>query len=275
MMNRLRLKALRLVGFHNYNDELIEVHGDLFVIGINESGKTTILDALHLVLSGGQSFDLNAAAKMAGRRDEGRSLQGIILRADLAGNPHPDRKGGSITYAVAEFEQDIGKPPVTLIFGASAVDMNARTRKWGVITSKHAADLPLVKEQEDGSFRIVNRDELAQSLDDPILTDMSKYRTAIAFGDGIAVVSTSGRLDVIDTGGNPVGSIDADYVCGPFAEGRVVTRSSSTPIAVCWCRSRKATSALGRSAPCPRSRKAAWWCAASATRNSSRSCRRS
>lgn len=71
MTNRLRLRALRLVGFHNYNDELIEVHGDLFVIGINESGKTAILDALHLILSGGHSFDLNAAAKMAGRRDEG------------------------------------------------------------------------------------------------------------------------------------------------------------------------------------------------------------
>ncbi|MFV1964743.1 MAG: SbcC/MukB-like Walker B domain-containing protein [Pirellulaceae bacterium] len=180
MTNRLRLRAIRLVGFHNYNDELIEVHGDLFVIGINESGKTTILDALHLVLSGGQSFDLNAAAKMAGRRDEGRSLQGIILRADLAGNPHPDRKGGSITYAVAEFEQEIGKLPVTFVFGASVVDMNARARKWGIITSKHAAELPLVKQQNDGSFRIVNRDELAEVLEDPILTDMSKYRTAVA-----------------------------------------------------------------------------------------------
>ncbi|REJ65678.1 MAG: hypothetical protein DWQ31_17215 [Planctomycetota bacterium] len=180
MMNRLRLKALRLVGFHNYNDELIEVHGDLFVIGINESGKTTIIDALHLILSGGQSFDFNAAAKTAGRRDEGRSLQGIILRADLAGNPHPDRKGGSIAYAVAEFEQDIGKAPLTLVFGASAVDMNARARKWGVVTSNRAADLPLVKKNDNGSFRIASRDELAESLDDPILTDMSKYRTVVA-----------------------------------------------------------------------------------------------
>ena len=180
MTNRLRLKALRLVGFHNYNDELIEVHGDLFVIGSNESGKTTILDALHLILSGAQSWDLNAAAKMAGRRDEGRSLQGIILRADLAGDPHPDRKGGSITYAVAEFAQDHGKTPVTFVFGASAVDMNARARRWGAITSRRAAELPLVKKNEDGSLRIVTRDELAQSLDEPILTDMNKYRTAVA-----------------------------------------------------------------------------------------------
>lgn len=179
-MNRLGLRAIRLVGFHNFDDELIEVNGDLFIIGINESGKTTILDALHLILSGGQGLDFNAAAKMAGRRDEGRLLQGIILRADLSGNPHPDRKGGSITYAAAEFEQRAGKGPVTLVFGASAVDMNARPRRWGVITNRHAAELPLVKPREDGTSRIVHRDELANLLDDQILSDMGKYRTAVA-----------------------------------------------------------------------------------------------
>ena len=59
-MNRFRLRAIRLVGFHNFADELIQVDGDLFVIGSNESGKTTILDALHLAISGGQHLDFNA-----------------------------------------------------------------------------------------------------------------------------------------------------------------------------------------------------------------------
>lgn len=179
-MNRFRLRAIRLVGFHNYADELIQVDGDLFVIGSNESGKTTILDALHLVLSGGQDFDFNAAAKIAGQRDEGRSLQGIILRADLSGTAHPDRKGGSIAYAAAEFEPGGGKGPLTLVLGASAVDMNARARRWGVITNRHAADLLLTVPQDDGTCRIVDRNEFAELLGENVLSDMSKYRTAVA-----------------------------------------------------------------------------------------------
>ncbi|MHC4406752.1 MAG: ATP-binding protein, partial [Planctomycetota bacterium] len=179
-MNRFRLRAIRLVGFHNYADELIQVDGDLFVVGSNESGKTTILDALHLVLSGGQDFAFNAAAKIAGRRNEGRSLQEIILRADQSGTAHPDRKGGSITYAAAEFEPGGGKGPLTLVFGASAVDMNARARRWGVITNRHAAQLPLTVPQDGGTYRIVDRNEFAELLGENVLSDMSKYRTAVA-----------------------------------------------------------------------------------------------
>ena len=63
-MKRLHLSAVRLVGFHNYEDELIAVRGDLFMVGTNESGKTTVVDAVHLVLSGEQDFEWNAAARL-------------------------------------------------------------------------------------------------------------------------------------------------------------------------------------------------------------------
>ena len=176
-MSKLKLSAIRLVGFHNYDDELIEVVGDLFIVGINESGKTTILDALHLVLSGGQNWDLNAAAKMAGRRDDGRTLNGIILRANLSGKPA--RSGGSITYAVAEFEEADGKRPVTFVFGASVTDMRARASKWGMITKVRAADLELVADDGDG-VRIRNRDELELIAEGELFKNMNKYRTAVA-----------------------------------------------------------------------------------------------
>jgi len=83
----LRLAAVRLVGFHNFHDQLIPIRGDLFAVGSNESGKTTILDALHMVLTGNQQVDLNAAASMVATREPARKVQGIILRADMAGSP--------------------------------------------------------------------------------------------------------------------------------------------------------------------------------------------
>ncbi|MDA7978974.1 MAG: hypothetical protein MPJ50_09425 [Pirellulales bacterium] len=176
-MLKWKLSALRLVGFHNYEDELIEVSGDLFVVGINESGKTTILDALHLVLSGGMHWDLNAAAKMAGRGSEGRSINGIILRANLAGVPA--RSGGSIMYSAAEFVSTTGDRTMTLLLGASVADMKARPSYWGLICSEHACDLPLVQDNGNGSSRIVGRDELQQLIKTDLQRSREAYRKAV------------------------------------------------------------------------------------------------
>ena len=76
------VRRIRLVNFHNFVDETIEVRdgGHLFLLGDNGAGKTTVLEALQYALSGGVGLELNAAARVGGRRAEGRSLQGIVLR---------------------------------------------------------------------------------------------------------------------------------------------------------------------------------------------------
>ncbi|MEO9160240.1 MAG: ATP-binding protein, partial [Kofleriaceae bacterium] len=83
-MTSYRIETIRLVNFHNFVDEVIEVRdgGHLFLLGDNGSGKTTVLDAVHYVLAGGE-LELNAAARLGGKRDDGRSLQGIVLRQDF------------------------------------------------------------------------------------------------------------------------------------------------------------------------------------------------
>lgn len=182
---RLKLAAIRLVGFHNYEDETIRVRGDLFVVGTNESGKTTILDAVHLALSGEQDLDWNAAASLSGPRASGRTIHGIILRADLAGRPR--RKGGSITYAALELRpvDDDGhqietEPPTTIVFGASVTDMRARVQRWGAICELPVAELPLVDQGDSGTLRIVDRDALEARLDGQFFKRIGDYRSAVA-----------------------------------------------------------------------------------------------
>jgi len=181
-VSQFRLSAVRLVGFHNYEDVLIRVRGDLFVVGANESGKTTLLDAVHLVLSGEQDLDWNAAASLAGPRRSGRTLQGIILRANMAGQS--TRPGGSICYAVVELEPVEGNgDAVSLVFGASAMDMHTQVQRWGVTVMRRADDLPLTEKQSDGIQRILDRDEFENHLSHRIHKGprgLGDYRTTVA-----------------------------------------------------------------------------------------------
>lgn len=181
-MKKLRLSAVRLVGFHNYEDVLIRVRGDLFVVGVNESGKTTLLDAVHLALSGEQDLDWNAAASLAGSRRSGRTLQGIILRANMAGQS--TRPGGSISYAVVELQPiESNGGPTSLVFGASAMDMHTQVQKWGVVITRRAEDLPLTEPQPDGTQRILDRDEFEARLNHRIHKGprgLGDYRAGVA-----------------------------------------------------------------------------------------------
>ncbi len=84
--DRYIIKRIRLLKFHNIENETIELKGHLFLLGDNGSGKTTILDAIHYVLTGGD-LELNAAARVAGRRAQGRTAQGIVMRYNADTGP--------------------------------------------------------------------------------------------------------------------------------------------------------------------------------------------
>jgi energy-coupling factor transporter ATP-binding protein EcfA2 len=139
-----RIRAIRLINFHNFVDERIEVRdgGHLFLLGDNGSGKTTVLDAVHLVLAGGEP-ELNAAARVGARREEGRTLQGIVLRFDRELGEIRNT-GGAIAYAAIELVDATGGRIVTLGIGAEATTMEAKVSKWGFIVARPMAEVPLV-----------------------------------------------------------------------------------------------------------------------------------
>ncbi|HVV82935.1 MAG TPA: ATP-binding protein, partial [Kofleriaceae bacterium] len=143
-MTTYRIRAIRLVNFHNFVDETIDVRdgGHLFLLGDNGSGKTTVLDAVHLVLAGGEP-ELNAAARVGGRREEGRTLQGIVLRFDreLGAIRHV---GGAIAYAALELVDPDSGRLVSLGIGAGATTMEARVAKWGFLVNRPLAEVPLL-----------------------------------------------------------------------------------------------------------------------------------
>ena len=154
---------MRVVEFHNLGTTTIEIPegGHLFLLGDNGSGKTTILDAIHLVLTAGREMEFNSAARVAGAKDSGgRTIQGIVLRYNAV-TGRPMREAG-ITYAAVELKSDAGRV-VSLAIGLSADGMDIAFDRWGGIASVPVAELPLAVE-EGGRLRAATQAEFKRVI---------------------------------------------------------------------------------------------------------------
>ncbi|MBM4163171.1 MAG: hypothetical protein FJ222_01820 [Lentisphaerae bacterium] len=151
-MDFYRITKLRLVNFHNFVDETIDIPsgGHLFMLGDNGSGKTTVLDAVHYVLTAGRSMEFNSAARVAGARHAGgRRMQGVVMRYNIEANGPLNPNGGT-TYAAVEIAGRNGRP-VTAAIGVSTRSMDEDVERWGAIKECPLDTLPLV--QNDGERR--------------------------------------------------------------------------------------------------------------------------
>lgn len=182
MSGPFHIQRIRLVNFHNLGDEMLPVRKNLFLIGDNQSGKTTVLDAVHFAVSAGVEMEFNAAARFGPRTEAGRSLASIVLRYDLE-RDIPQR-GPSVMYAALEIEDDTG---ATHSFGAGAfaTSLDAQPDVWGFVARGRKLDeVGLCIEEVDGAGAVRrrprDRQELEEHLGRGAVLDKGRYRTAIA-----------------------------------------------------------------------------------------------
>ena len=96
------LKKMRFINWHYFENETIEFKGSTLITGDNGSGKSTILDAMEYVLTGG-SIKFNSAA----HNDSKRNLMGYV-RCKTGKDDRAFERDGNITAHVAmEFYDDL------------------------------------------------------------------------------------------------------------------------------------------------------------------------
>lgn len=99
-----KLKKILLINWLYFSKELIEVGDINFLTGKNGAGKSTVIDALQIVLLGEtNSRNFNQAANEKSQR----TLEGY-LRADMDDNSPYSRRGKDFsTYIVCEFQDEM------------------------------------------------------------------------------------------------------------------------------------------------------------------------
>jgi len=96
------LTRVRLINWHYFTDETINIKGSVLFSGENASGKSTILDAIQLVLTT-NSTRFNPAANERSKRN----LQGYVrCKTGEEGNTYLRGRGPVISYVALEFYEE-------------------------------------------------------------------------------------------------------------------------------------------------------------------------
>lgn len=74
----MKLTKIKLINWHIFSNNTIELDGNTLITGENASGKSTLMDAIYFVLSGGDDKHFNKAANELGKRDLESYLRGKL-----------------------------------------------------------------------------------------------------------------------------------------------------------------------------------------------------
>ena len=121
-----KLCRIRLINWHYFVNETICINGSFLISGENTSGKSTILDAIQLVLTT-NTRKFNTAANEKSSRD----LKGYVRCKTGSEDSAYIRKGSVITYVALEFFEEKTSKYFTLGAKIDSPDEESKlTTKW-------------------------------------------------------------------------------------------------------------------------------------------------
>lgn len=161
----ISLRAVRLVGWHFFDDVTIPIGEATLFAGDNGSGKSTIVDAIQYALAANLGkVRFNAAA---GEKKAGRSLEGYI-RGKTGADSGDYLRGDAIAHVMLQFDKDGSVFSAGICAEAFQDEVQAKEYPW-IIDNYTVRDLPV--RRGDGrqltgrEFRDRLRDQGAATMD--------------------------------------------------------------------------------------------------------------
>lgn len=99
-----KLNRIRLINWQGFFDETIDIAGSALIVGENGSGKSSLLDALYFVLSGGNAKSFNSAASSRSKRSLETYIRGRT--GDLK-KPNLRDETPLISHICLQFHDDV------------------------------------------------------------------------------------------------------------------------------------------------------------------------
>lgn len=100
------LKKIKLINWHGFYDETINIQGSTLITGDNGCGKSTLLDAIYFLLSGGEDNKFNAAANENANRNLTTYMRG---KTGTEGKEFLRPESNIISHIALEFYDNINK----------------------------------------------------------------------------------------------------------------------------------------------------------------------
>ena len=159
------LTKIKLINWHGFYDQTIDVKGSMLVFGENGSGKSSLLDALMFLLTGGEEKFFNSAANdRASRTAESymRAKIGIEGKENLRNQPNV------VSHIALEWYDEYTQKPFVLGVVLEIQEEKGKvTRSFYYIDGKKMTD-DLFQEKEGKNVKILPFQKMIENLKDAI-----------------------------------------------------------------------------------------------------------
>ena len=105
-MTMKKLNRIRLINWQGFFDDTIDVEGSTLIVGDNGSGKSSLLDALYFILSGGSTKAFNSAASFKSKRSLETYIRG---RTGEISHPNLRPDASLVSHICLQFHDDVNK----------------------------------------------------------------------------------------------------------------------------------------------------------------------
>ena len=173
MKQMIKMTRLRLINWHNFQNDTIDFKNITYLLGVNAVGKTTIMDAIRYCLTTNKDFNT------AGNKKSGRTLLGSVHQKQRAEDSYL-RPGHTVSYIGVEFKDEgIDKTFVIIARVESETpkqDLKGVTQDWYITKPGYCLeDIPFFSAVKEG-LRPTSRD--AFKLDNKGMDRASNQRDA-------------------------------------------------------------------------------------------------
>ena len=169
----MKLKKIKLINWHIFANNTIEINGNTLITGENASGKSTLMDAIYFVLSGGDQYHFNKAANEGGQRTIETYMRGKLGSEK---NPFLRPQTDVVSYIILEFE-DI-KRKYNMVLGCE-LEIIASTQPkihFFVINNHKILDTDYIKDKQIIDYKALKVNSKALKYDFDELPDSKKER---------------------------------------------------------------------------------------------------